>query len=410
MARPTYAQIDLDAVIRNIHAIKDHIGQRKICAAVKADAYGHGAVAVAHAMSAAGADMFAVAMTEEAVQLREAGIQKPIILLTVVPEDDIETILEFDICACIAEEAFAVKLSEIAQQRGTTARAHVNVDTGMGRVGLEHASAAYEMLKISRLPALEIEGVFTHLACSEDNDVSSEQLDIFQEILLRLESSGMKLPAAHVSNSTATLQMPEAYLQCVRPGLILYGLHPPGVRCSDIDLVPALSLHTSISFCKRVTAGTKLGYGHTFTTSRESIIATLPLGYHDGYVRQFSNNGEVLVKGRRAPVVGRVCMDQTLVDVTDVPGVQVGDDVVVYGRQGDACISLEEMAQRLDRIPYELTCAVGARVRRRYVLNGKLVGETPVGSLIPPDVLCNIFSGSQIHVPTHENISKRGAA
>jgi len=410
MARPTYAKIDLDAVIHNIGEVKRHTGGRKICAAVKADGYGHGAGAVAHAMSAAGADMFGVAMTEEAVQLRRAGITKPVILLTTAPIEDIETILEFDLHACITDFDFAKELSSEAVRTGMTAQAHINIDTGMGRVGLPAKSAAALIKKMLKLPGLKIEGIFTHFACSDDHETSARQLLTFKDIIVRLKSAGLTLPLLHAANSAATLQMPESHLQCVRPGLILYGLCPPGVKPGNINLRPALSLHSKIIFCKKVPAGAKLGYGHTFTTRRSSLIATIPLGYHDGYIRQYSNTGEMLVNGCRAPVVGRVCMDQTLVDVTDVPDAASGSEVVIYGQQGNDRITVEEMARRMDRIPYELTCSVGSRVRRQYILKGILVGETPVGSLIPPDVLNNIFSGSTAKITRPRKLSKLGAA
>ncbi len=410
MARPTYAQIDLDAIIHNTRAIKNFIGGKKICAAVKADGYGHGAIAVAHAMAAGGVDLFGVAMTEEAVQLLQAGIQQPVILLSNAPLEDIETILAFDIRACITDFAFARALSAAAVKRHLTAPVHINIDTGMGRVGLPHESAAGLIHRIRELPGIKIEGLFTHFACSEDRAVSSHQLGLFKEIVTGLPADTMPAPLLHIANSAGTLQMPEAHLECIRPGLILYGLYPPHVDAGGIALRPALSLHSKIVFCKKVPAGTKLGYGHTFTTGRESLIATIPLGYHDGYVRQYSNLGEVLVRGRRVPVVGRICMDQTLVDVTGVEGAGTGDEVVVYGRQGDARISVEEMARRLDRIPYELTCAVGGRVRRRYLLNGAVAGETRSGALNPPGILENCFSQNSFDALTAGKTARSGAA
>ncbi len=399
MARPTYAEINLDAIIQNTRAVKKLIGGKKICAAVKADGYGHGAVAAAYAMCAGGADMLAVAMTEEAVQLRKAGIARPVILLSPAPREDIDTILDLGITACISDVPFAGELSAAAVRRGATARAQVNVDTGMGRVGFPCASAADAIMTIQQLPGLEIEGLFTHFACSEDVSVTAEQLRMFKYVTDRLKSAGMTLPLLHAANSAATLQMPDAHLQCVRPGLILYGLYPPGADASGVVLRPAMSLHSRVVFCKKVSAGTRLGYGHTFTTERDSLIATLPLGYHDGYLRQYSNRGEVLIKGKRAPVVGRVSMDQTLVDVTDVPQAGEGAEVVIYGRQGDSSIRVEEMAARLERIPYELTCAVAARVRRRYILNSTVVGETSSCSQDVPEGLRNYFPGSTINVP-----------
>ena len=393
--RPTFARIDLDALMHNVKALRGLIGPRRICAAVKADAYGHGAPAVATAMSVAGVSMFGVAMTEEAIELREAGIRQPVILLTTVPYEDMDQILDYGITACITDEPFAQRLSETARRRGRPVEAHVKVDTGMNRVGIAYHHAAETILRIGRLPGIRITGIFSHFACSDSEDLSAchEQLRLFRQVTEALKASRFAMPMLHMANSAATLRLPEAHMDCVRPGLIFYGLRPRTVVDPPIPLKPVMSLHTRLVFCKRVPAGTKLGYGHTFTTWRESVIATLPIGYHDGYVRQYSNAGEVLIRGFRAPAVGRVCMDQTLVDATDVPGVQVGDEVVIYGEQSGRRISIEEMAARLERIPYELTCAVGGRVRRQYVLNGMVVGETPMRSLVPTSMLRQIFSG-----------------
>ncbi|MHC5034366.1 MAG: alanine racemase [Planctomycetota bacterium] len=346
MPRPTVARIDLDAISHNVAAIRALIGNRQICAAVKADAYGHGAPVVCHTLSAAGVDKFAVAMTEEAMDLRGAGIKKPIILLTAVPQEDIE------------------------------------VTTGI--------------LRISRLAGLRIEGIFSHFACSDADDLAFSRLQVrrFRSVLAQLKRAGMRLPFIHMANSNGVLRVPDAYFDGVRPGLILYGLcSRPDVHYVA-DLRPVLSMRTRIAHCKRVPKGEKVGYGHTFTTWRDSVLATVPVGYHDGYIRQFSNVGEMLVRGKRVPVVGRVCMDQTLADVTDVPDVQLGDEVTIYGKQGEEYISVEEMAARVDRIPYELTCAVTRRVRREFVLNGAVVVESPFRSVVPDAALGRILTTS----------------
>lgn len=393
MPRPTVARIDLDALAHNVGQVRKLVGGRKICAAVKADAYGHGAPVVCHELSRAGVDAFAVAMTEEAVELRRAGLRKPIFLLTTVPADDIGIILEHDISACITEEAFARELSAQALHRGMQVPVHVKVDTGMRRVGLDWQQAAVAVCRIGRLPGLRLEGLFTHFACADADDLSfsHEQVRRFNCVLGQLRRAGVRPPLVHMANSNGVLRMPEAYFDGVRPGLILYGMLSRQDMRSRVDLKPVLSMRTAIAHVKALPAGEKIGYGHTFTTWRNSVIATLPIGYHDGYIRQFSNVGQVLVHGKRAPVVGRVCMDQTLVDVTDVPGVQQGDEVVLYGRQGGEMIGVEEMAARVERIPYELTCAVSPRVRRQFVLNGVVVVETPFVSVVPSTALNEAF-------------------
>jgi alanine racemase len=340
--------------------------------------------------------MFGVAMTEEAVDLRAAGISEPIVLLTRVPVEDVGALLEHDVTACVAAEDFAVELSRAALQRNARAPAHVNVDTGMHRMGLPWQSAAGSILRIARLAGLQITGVFSHFACSDADDLAfcREQVRRFRSVLGQLRRAGMEPPLVHMANSNGVLRMPEAHFGGVRPGLMLYGLFSRPELRQEVPLQPVLSMRTRIIHLQRLAEGEKVGYGRTFTTWRDSLIATLPVGYHDGYIRQFSNTGEVLVRGRRAAVVGRVCMDQTLVDVTDVPEAQVGDEALIYGQQGDATISVEEMAAKVDRIPYELTCSVGPRVRREFVQNGRVVVETPFRSVVPPGSLKTNFLGS----------------
>jgi len=406
MPRPTVARIDLDAVTHNVSRVRARIGERKICAAVKADAYGHGAPVVCRALSAAGVDMFAVAMTEEALDLRAAGITKPIVLLTAVPAEDIGLILDHEVRACITDESFAQELAACALRRNVRADVHVKVDTGMHRIGLDWQTAAEAILRMSKLAGLRISGIFSHFACSDADDLGFSRLQVrrFRSVLSQLEAAGMELPFVHMANSNGVLRLPEAYFDGVRPGLMLYGLCSRADQRLLADLRPALSLRTRILHIRRIPQGEQVGYGLTFTTRRDSMIATLPVGYHDGYVRQFSNVGEVLVRGRRVPVVGRVCMDQTLIDVTDVRDVALGDEVVIYGRQGDQYVGVEEMAARLDRIPYELTCAVGRRVRREFVLGGAVVVETPFRSVVSEAALRSIISSSA--APPDEGLAR----
>ncbi len=413
MGRPTVARIDLDALAHNVRALRESVGKRKVCAAVKADAYGHGALVVSHTLSRAGVEMFGVAMTEEAVDLRISGIREPIVLLTAVPSADIDLLLEYSITACVAEEDFAAELADAALEHNTVAEVHVNVDTGMHRMGLNWEEAAKVILHIHSLDGLRISGIFSHFACSDadDLDFSREQVRRFRSTLSQLRRAGMELPLIHMANSNAVLRLPEAHFDAVRPGLMLYGLFSRPELRARVQLEPVLSMRTRIMQCRRLAEGEKLGYGRTFTTWRDSVIATLPVGYHDGFIRQFSNTGEVLVRGRRVPVVGRVCMDQTLVDVTDVPDAQPGDEVVIYGAQGTDSISVEEMANRVERIPYELTCSVGPRVRREFVQDGTVVVETPFRSLVPAGAVKEeIFSRAEGDEPPDRGPLKRGAA
>jgi len=389
MARPTLARIELSALMHNAREIKKLTGGRKLCAVVKADGYGHGAPVVATALRAAGADMFGVATTEEAVELRECGIEEPILLLTAVPREDIDELLRHDITPCIVEEGFAEEFARRAGQQNQPAPVHINVDTGMRRVGIHYPDAVDKVLRIANMPGIRVKGVFTHFARSDadDLDFCYQQLRRFRGVLNGLKDNGLEPPFVHAANSCAVLRLPESHFDAVRPGLILYGIYPRSFLKGRAGLRPALSFRTHIMHLKRVGADVSLGYGHTFTTDRPSQIATLPVGYHDGYVRDFSNEGSVLVRGHRAPVVGRICMDQTLVDVTEVPGVREGDEVVLYGQQGDESINVGEMAELVGGIPYELTCAIGRRVRREFTVDGHTVGEAPQRSMIPTPLL-----------------------
>jgi len=413
MPRPTVARVDLDAIAHNAALVRRLIGHGRLCAVVKADAYGHGAPAACHALAAAGAHMFAVASAEEAVELREAGIGHPILLLGPVASDDIEALLDHDLIACIAEEAFACELAARALARRTRAPVHVKVDTGMHRVGFDWETAAGAFLRVRRLAGLRVTGIFTHFACADADDLafSREQVRRFRSVLCQLQTAGIEPPFAHAANSCGLLRLPEARFDGVRPGLILYGLRPRADLAPGADLRPALSIRTRVAHCRRVRRGEKIGYGHTYAAWRDSVIGVLPVGYDDGYVRGFSNAGEVLVRGRRVPVVGRVCMDQTLVDLTDVPGARVGEDVVLYGQQGAGRIGIEEMAARIGRIPYELTCAVGRRVRREFVLNGMVVVEPARGPCVSARAVERLatFAAASSYEHLPETPAERGA-
>jgi alanine racemase len=378
MAFPTVASTDLGAVVHNATVIRNMVGSSRLCAVVKANAYGHGAGPVSHALAAAGADMFAVAAADEAVELREAGIRHPILLLGPLVAGDIEVLLDFDVIASVTDEAFAGELARQALARGTQAPVHMKVNTGMHRLGFDWETAAQAFLRLHRTDGLRATGIFTHFACADADDLSfsHEQKRRFRSVLGQLCRAGLEGPIlAHAANSCGVLRLPDARFDAVRPGLILYGLRPLPDMSPEVDLRPVMALRTRIGHRRHVRRGEGIGYGHAFTAWRDSTIGILPLGYADGYPRALSNVGEVLVRGVRVPVVGRVCMDQTLVDLTDVPGVQVGDEVVLYGQQGTERVTVDDMAARIGAISYELSCAVGRRVRREFVLNGVVVVE-----------------------------------
>jgi len=389
MARPTFARIDLDALIHNVREVKRACAGRKLIAVVKGDAYGHGMRVASLAMSHAGADMFAVATTEEAVELRDTGITEPIILIAPVTTDEIGVVLDHSLAASVVDERFADELAARARSRNTEAEVHVNVDTGMRRAGIRYPEAAGAIARIADTPGLKLAGVYTHYATAYEADCSfcRTQIDRLRGVVSQAEAAGVKIPLVHAANSAGVMRVGEPYFDAVRPGCLLYGLYPRWTDRSTIALKPALSLHTRVIQRFEVAAGEMLGYGHTFTTQRDSVVALLAIGYIDGYLSDFSNTGEVLIRGKRAPVVGLVCAQLTNVDCTDIPDVQTGDEVVVYGRQNGARLSIEEMAERLDKVPYTLTYAIARHLRRQFILGGRIIAESPTCSRIPDSVV-----------------------
>ncbi|MFH1387567.1 MAG: alanine racemase [bacterium] len=360
----TYTEISLDAVKHNIGELKKYISPAaRFMAVVKANAYGHGAVAVARTAVEAGADYLGVANIKEALELREAGILSPILILTESPTSVMDEIVQHSLTQTIYSFTEAKALSDEAQKRGKKAKVHVKVDTGMGRVGVMPSEAIAFITKTSSLPALEIEGVFTHFAKAEDpeDNFTQEQFQKFQQIAERVP----QIPLKHSANSAAALFHPATHLDMVRVGLMMYGLYPQGNARRMINLKPALSFKTRVTYLKEIVAGTPLSYGSTFVAQGPTKIATLPVGYADGFSRRLSNRGQVLIRGKRFPVVGRVSMDMTLVNVGNNK-VEVGDEVALIGTQGDQGISADEIAALEDTISYEVVCSIGKRVPRIY--------------------------------------------
>jgi len=362
------AEINLHAIRRNVRAIREKVGPGVgLMPAVKANAYGHGAVKVSRAALEAGVDMLGVACIEEAVELRDAGIKE--LILGAAPVDAASEIVERNVTAAICDEAFARALSACASSCGKTAKAHIKVDTGMGRVGVPIESALDLILGVAALPGIVIEGVFTHFpsADEEDSGFTKRQLEQFGRLIGELESRGLRPRIVHAANSAAILDYPESSLDLVRPGIMFYGLYPSSAVNRSVAVTPALTLKTRVVFLKEIQTGATVSYGRTFRASRRTKVATIPIGYADGYSRSLSNRGQAIVRGRKVPVIGRVCMDQTMLDVTDVPGVQVGDEVVVYGDQGNETIGVEDVAAMIGTIPYDVLCAVGSRIPRVYI-------------------------------------------
>ena len=370
MTRPTFAEIDLDAIEFNLGQIRKLVGPDvKICPAVKADGYGHGAVEVSRTVLDAGAEMLGVATVEEALELREAGIEAPILIFQCIFEDQIRELVRNDLSTTVCDGKFASALSKEARTAGKTAKVHIKVDTGMGRIGIPPDDAVGLALELSKMPGLEIEGIFTHFPSADEEDLtfSRQQTEQFTQATQAIEAAGVQIPLRHTANSAAILNMPETYFDMVRPGIMLYGLYDSEHVSREVPLRQSMTLKTRIVFLKELPPGKTVGYGRTFTTSGSTLVATIPIGYADGYNRLLSNRASVLVRGKRVPVIGRVCMDQTMLDVTDVPGVSVGDEVVLYGSQGDEQISIEEIAALQGTISNEVICAVGKRVPRVYV-------------------------------------------
>jgi alanine racemase len=367
--RPTTALIDRDA-------LRHLAGSREIIAMVKADAYGHGAIPIARALAADGVTRFGVALVEEARSLRDAGIRGEILVLGGFTADQAPEVVELGVTAAIFHAAHAAALNEAASRAGRTVAVHAKVDTGMGRLGFAMDAAPRAVAELARLSALRLEGLMTHFADADlaDPAYAREQVARFDAVAETVRRAGVHIPIRHAANSAAVMAasswrsaMGGPLYDAVRPGLMLYGARPGPAVGAGVDLRPVLSLTTRILLLKRVPPGTPISYGRTFVTRRESLIAVLPIGYADGYPRALSSAGRVLVRGRAAPVVGRVCMDLTMVDVTDVPDVGEGDEAVVIGSQGAAAITVEEVAAGAGTIAYEILCGIGPRVPRRYL-------------------------------------------
>lgn len=366
--RAARADVDLDAVAHNVAALRSSMPGVLLCAVVKADGYGHGAIAVSEAAVGAGADWLAVALVEEASVLRRAGIQAPIMLLSPPRLGDLDHVVRLDLRVCVHTSEAVAALADEARAQGKIAQVHLKVDTGMNRVGVSPADALGVARDIVERPELYLEGVFTHCAVADevDNPFTDVQLDRFEAVLDELANEGIHPDLRHAANSATAIVHPRGRYDLVRAGIAVYGIAPAPGLGEELDLRPAMSLSAEVSMVKRVPAGEGISYGLRYRTERETTVATVPMGYADGVSRRLGlTGGCVLVGGRRRPILGVVTMDQLMVDCGDEP-VAVGDDVVLIGRQGDEEITAEEWAGRLDTIAYEVVCGIGPRVPRRY--------------------------------------------
>lgn len=384
-----WAEIDLDAIAANVSAFRRHVGaQVEVIAVVKANAYGHGAVPVARAALEAGATRLAVHRLLEGVELRRAGLQAPILVMGSTPPSGAGLVVEWNLTPTVTtvELAEALSAQALSNQPAAPERSlpvHVKVDTGMNRYGLISSEVLEFLGEIRRLPGLAIEGLFTHFATADWEDATfvRQQLDEFNALLRSVRRAGFEIPVVHAANSAATMRYPEAHFNAVRIGIAMYGLQPSAEWELPFELHPALALKSRVVRLHRLEAGAAVGYGRTFIAQSDLLAALVPVGYGDGYHRALSNKGSVLVRGERAPVIGRVSMDQIVVDVTGIDGVQQDDEVVLIGRQGDECIHAEEVAALAGTINYEVTTSLLPRVVRVYRRDGEVVGIVSISGL-----------------------------
>jgi alanine racemase len=376
--RDVWAEINLDAIGENIRTFRHHIPEgTKVMAVVKADGYGHGAYQVADRALREGAEWLGVALLDEALELRKKGIAAPILVLSSFPERGISLAIQYDITITVYQLEMLLKIEREAAKQQKKVRIHIKVDTGMGRIGMRTTDELRAFIAAAqKCRWIEIEGMFTHFATADEEDTAytQQQLAKYQAFVDDIASQGIHIPLLHTNNSAAAMFYPKQSRHIIRLGISLYGQYPSGyAKTTNLLLTPAFQWKARLSHVKQVPVGTKVSYGATYETKKDAVIATIPVGYADGYNRHLSNKGYVLIKGQRAPIVGRVCMDQFMVDVTHIPDVSVGEEAVLIGRQGNEEISVDEMADWLSTINYEVTCMVSKRVPRVYYENGSVV-------------------------------------
>lgn len=379
----TWAEISLDAIEHNYREIRRRVGNdTKLCCVIKADGYGHGAAELAQLYQSLGADWFAVSNIDEGIEIRTAGITLPILILGYTPVRDASRLSEYRISQAVFSLDYAKALSEECERAGCDVPVHIKADTGMSRIGFMCQSfprdnkSIDEICEACALPRLVPEGMFTHFCVSDETDDGREftekQYQNFIHVREALEARGVKLPICHCSNSGAIEDYADTYCDMVRAGIILYGLAPSPKLSGRLDLIPAMTLKTSVAYVKELKKGASISYGRTFTAEKDMTIATVPIGYADGYVRANADKGYMLVNGQRARIVGRICMDQTMLDVSSLDHVEQGDEVIVFGTGEMGEPTADTLAQNTDTINYEVVCLVGKRVPRIYYKDGKV--------------------------------------
>lgn len=377
----TWAEISLDAIAHNFKEIKEKINEKaKICCVIKADGYGHGAVELAQVYTQLGADFFAVSNIDEGVEIRKAGFKLPIVILGYTPVADAKRLCEYDISQAVFSFDYAKALSDECVKQNCVCKMHIKADTGMSRIGFmcqefpRDNNSINEILSACKLKGLQLEGLFTHFCVSDEAEqgkaFTQKQYENFIHVKTEMEKSGLKIDVCHCSNSGAIEDYSDTYCDMVRAGIILYGLAPSPKLENRLNLVPAMTLKTAVAYVKELKKGADVSYGRTFTAEKDMKIATVPIGYADGYIRTNAENGYMLVNGKKAKIVGRICMDQTMLDVTDIENVKTGDEVIVFGNGENGGPTADTIAQNTGTINYEVVCLVGKRVPRVYYKNG----------------------------------------
>ncbi len=371
-SRPTWAEIDLGAIKYNLAQIKKLVGgarknSPRIMVVVKANAYGHGLIEVAKTLEKLRVDYLGVASLDEAIALRKEGIKLAVLVLGSILPEEVDLALDYDVALTVCNKELAQTLNNKAKAKNITMPVHIKIDTGMGRIGIWHEEAPEFVKMLKRMKYIRAEGIYTHFtSASRDNFFTNYQLESFENLLRRLNRENIQFHYKHAANSIALVDLKKSHFNLVRPGIIVYGMYPKRNFAKILKLKPALSLKTRIVYLKDVPVGRSISYGRTYITEKPTRIATLPIGYADGYGRILSNRASVLVKGEKAPVVGKITMDQTMVDVGHIKGVEIGDEVVLIGRQGRLQMRTEEIARVSKTIPYEIVCSITNRVPRVY--------------------------------------------
>ena len=383
MVKRTWAEISLNAIEHNYNVIRKKVADdTKVCCVIKADGYGHGAVELSQVYEKLGADFFAVSNIDEGIEIRKSGSKLPIVILGYTPVSEAENLAEYDISQAVFSLEYAKELSEKCVEEDCICKMHIKVDSGMSRIGFmcqEFPRDEYSIEEICEaccLPNLEVEGLFTHFCVSDEDaegrEFTNKQYENFIHVRDSLKKRGVDISVVHCSNSGAIEDYPETCCDMVRAGIILYGLAPSSKLADRLDLVPAMTLKTVVAFVKEVQKGATISYGRTFTADRKMKIATVPIGYADGFIRQNAKDGYMTVNGKKAKIVGRICMDQTMLDVTDIEDVKTGDEVVVFGTGENGEPTADSLAENTGTINYETVCLVGKRVPRIYIKDGKI--------------------------------------